>query len=115
MLLEFEDGFAGERMPVAHGHNDTRVESAAQFAFQRGGLPQGKFENRRAATDFRIMAAYVACARPGNQTRQGPPRDGGQGEIDDIRVAEEVVEKGLDGVDGIRATQLKQYDANPAA
>ena len=115
MLLEFEDGFAGERMPVAHGHNYTRVETAAQFAFQRRGLPQGKFENRRTAPDFRIVAAHVTCARPGNQPRQGPPRDGGQREIDNIRVAEEVVEKWLDGVHGIRTTQLKQNDANPAA
>ena len=61
-----------------------------------------------------VMASHVTCPRTGDQTRQGPAGDGGQRKVDNIRVAEQVVKKWLDGGDGIRASELKQDDANPA-
>jgi hypothetical protein len=43
----------------------------------------------------------------GDQTGERAAGNGGEGEIDDIGIAEEVVEEGLDCVDGIGSSELK--------
>ena len=68
---------------------------------------EGKFQDGRTASDFRIVVADVAGARLGDQARQGAAGDRGEREIDDIGVAEEVVEEGFDRVDGVGASELK--------
>jgi hypothetical protein len=59
------------------------------------------------------MAAHVTCPRTGDQTGQGPAGYGGEREVDNIRVAEQIVKEWFDGGDGIRASELKQDDTNP--
>ncbi len=67
----------------------TRASKAgSQFAFERGGLSEGKFEDGRTAADFRIVMGHVACARLGDEMSEGTAGDGGEGEVNDIRVAE---------------------------
>jgi hypothetical protein len=54
------------------------------------------------------MALDFAGSRGGDELRQRLARDSSEGKIDNIRVAEQVVEERLDTLRGIRPTQLKQ-------
>ena len=107
VLLQFRDGFVGEGMPVAHGHYDAGIEGGSEFPFEGGGLLEGEIEDGGTAADFRIVVADMTGARLGDQASERAPGNGSEGEVDDIRVAEEVVEKGFDGVDGIGASELE--------
>jgi hypothetical protein len=93
VLLEFNERFTGERMPVAHRHYYPGIETGPELALQRSGLPLGMLENRRTSPDLGVMAAHVTCPRTSDQTRQGPAGYGGEREVDNIRVAEQVVKK----------------------
>jgi hypothetical protein len=54
------------------------------------------------------MVLDVARAAGRDQPGQRLPGNAGEGKIDDVRAAEEVVEERLDGLRRIRPTQLKQ-------
>ncbi len=75
--------------------------------FECCGLLEGEFEDGGTSADIRVVAADVAGTRLGDQAGKGAAGDGGEGEIDDIGVAEKVVEEGFDGIDGVGASQLK--------
>jgi hypothetical protein len=44
----------------------------------------------------------------GNQPRQGLPRDACKWEVDDVRIAEQVVQERPDAFQAIRSTELKE-------
>ena len=85
---------------------------AAQLGFERGRLPAGEFEDRGTATDLRVMVRHLFGARRRDQLRQRLAGDPGEGKIDDIRIAEKIVEKGLNRLERIRSPQLKQNNSN---
>jgi hypothetical protein len=49
------------------------------------------------------MASYMFGATGRDQPGKGLARDPGEREVDNIRVAEEIIEKGLNSFDGIRS------------
>ena len=54
------------------------------------------------------MMRYVSRTRRGNQPRERLPRDSCTWEIDDVRIAEQVVQERPDAFQGIRSTELKE-------
>ena len=56
------------------------------------------------------MMPHVPRPRRGDQPRQRLPRNARERKVDDIRIAEKIVKERLDGVQGIRPTQLKKND-----
>src|ERR1700693_6379469 len=62
--LEFCNRFAGERMPIAHGHKAARLQSLIrQVRLERPRLTFGKAADGGAAADGRIMVLNFPCAR----------------------------------------------------
>jgi hypothetical protein len=56
------------------------------------------------------MMPYVACTGGGNQARQGLAGDARERKVDDVRIAEKIVEKRLDSIERIRPAKLKKND-----
>src|SRR5215831_7125017 len=97
-------------MPVAHRHYHTRIESPAKFGLQSRGLTSCIFEDRAFSANADIMLRYVFGAPCRDETGQRLTRDPGTWEIDDVRVAKQVVQKRLNAFEGIRAAKLKEND-----
>src|SRR5207249_10098224 len=97
----------GKRMPIAHGHGHASIEIPVELAFEGNSLAPGKFEQRRFAADAGIMMRHVFGAPGGNQPGQWLSRDPRKRKVDDIRIAKQIVEKGLNGLDRVRAAKLK--------
>ena len=107
MPLHFLDCGVGERMPVAHRDGHASIVVAAQDPFERDGLAIREFQNRALAADFAVMMSDMFRAARSDQARERLPGDAREREVDNIRIAEKVVQEGLDRLDGIRPPQLK--------
>ena len=102
----------GERMPVAHGDEDARVEAVrfAEVTLERAGLQFGQFANRRLTANRRVVLLDVPRATARNQPRQRGPRQAREREVNNVGVGKQVVKKRLDGLERIRPAQLKDDD-----
>ena len=87
---------------MAHGDHDAGVVVGAQDGFESGGLSHGVLEDGAFAADFIVVVLHFAGARGGDEFGERLAGDAGEGEVDDIGVAEEVIEEGLDTLRGIR-------------
>ena len=102
------DRFLGEWVPIPHRHHHPRVEFRPERRFQRCCLPRGVLQDRTPPADLRVVMLHVARPRGGDQLRQRLPRDPGEREIDDVRVAKQVVKERFDTLQRIRPAQLKK-------
>jgi hypothetical protein len=69
------------------------------FALEGFSLAPGELEDRRLAADFRVMMRDVLGAPRRDQFRQRLPGEAREGKVDDVGVAEQVVEERFDGVE----------------
>ncbi len=76
------------------------------------GLPLGQHADRRMPADGIVVLPHDSGAVARDVTRQRTPRKPRSEKIDNVRVAEQVVEKRFHGRGGIRPAQLEQYDAD---
>ena len=83
-----------------------------QRRFERSSLLLGEPANRRAAADLGVMLGDHFRAARGNQFRERLARQKGAGEIDDVGIAKQIVEKGLDSGLRIGTAQLKKNDCD---
>ena len=78
---ELRNGFAGKRMPVAHGHKAARIQSLLrQLGLERQRLPFGEAPDGRASANRRIVVLHFAGARGRNQFCQRFASDAGERE-----------------------------------
>src|ERR1700730_2104528 len=77
--------------------------SARSGAGNRDKAPCG-----RASSNGGVVVLYLACACGGNQFGQGFPSDAGEREVNDIGVAEEVVQKRFNRFQRVGSTELKE-------
>ena len=108
VLLHLVDRLFGEGVPVTHRDGDARVEVVAEFGLERRRLPPGVLEDRAAAADFRVVMRHVFGTGCGDQPRQGLAGDACKWEIDDVGIAEQVVQERLDIFQAIGPTELKE-------
>ena len=65
---ELGDCFAGEWVPVAHGHKTAGVQAAPrQLGFERNRLPLREVPDGRASADGGVVVLHFAGARGRNQ------------------------------------------------
>src|SRR5579863_8296463 len=95
-------------MPVTHRYDGAGGNVRLESGFERAGLLFREAANGGTAADFHVVLADYFGARGGNEFGDGFAREEGAGKIDDVWIAEEVVEKRLDRGLTVRATELKQ-------
>ena len=108
MPLHFLNRFVGERMPVAHRDGYAGIVIAAQDALR--ARPPGDSVNSRIGLlppISRVMMGDVFRAAGSDQPGERLPGDARERKIDDVRIAEQVVQEGLDRLDRIRPAQLE--------
>src|SRR5712692_6254650 len=98
-------------MPVAHGDGDEGIELRAQRRFQRARLALGEQAERRPAADGPVVPGNNLGAGARDVTRQRSAEESAEGNGNDVGVAEEVVEKRLDGVERVGTAELEEYNA----
>ncbi len=98
-----------ERLPVSHRHRHACIAALAQLGLQRGRLPDRMFQDRTLAADLRVVVRHVFGAGRGDQPRQRLAGNSREGKIDDVRIAEEIVQEGFDACQTVRTPQLKQH------
>ena len=88
-----------ERMPIAHGHHHARYERLGKLGLERPRLPRRYLADRRLTADLLIVRAHFGGAAGRYEACQGFAGQAGKGEVDDVGVAKQVIEKGFDGVE----------------
>ena len=100
---------AGERVPVTHRDGHVRP-IFAQFRLEGRRLPAGYSRDRTPATDFRVVICTCLACVEAIIHANGWRAIRANGEIDDVRIAEQVVQERPDALQGIRAAELKEND-----
>ena len=102
-------------MPVAHGHEATGIQAGLrQRCFQRSCLLLGEFPNWRAAPNDGVMMLHFLGARTGDELGQWLASDPSEGKVNNIWIAEKVVEKRFDCLQRFGSTELeKHYSHTP--
>src|ERR1700689_4078254 len=102
-------------MPVAHGHKTVSIDTLpAQFGLKRPRLPFRVPPDRRTAADGGVVVLPFARARSRNQLGKRLASDAGEREVNNVRVAEKVVQKRFDRFQRVGSAQLKEdYPHNP--
>mmetsp|Transcript_37921 Transcript_37921/g.83472 ORF Transcript_37921/g.83472 Transcript_37921/m.83472 type:complete len:245 (+) Transcript_37921:1183-1917(+) len=118
VTLDVCQGLLGEGVPVAHADVglDARQTARLEGLLERLALLDGGRELRRSSADGLVALAARGSSRSGDDPREGavgPLEEGG--ERDDLGVGEEVVQKGLDLVEGVRSTKVEQQHAGALA
>src|ERR1700721_2310672 len=98
------------RVPVAHRHKGAHVQVRAQSGFERSPLLFGKTANRRTSANFSVGRGNEFRPASGNQFRESLAGEECAGKVDNVRVAEKVIEERFDGSLRIGTAQLKQDD-----
>src|ERR1700722_7668025 len=96
-------------MPVAHGDNGAGGNVRPQGVFQGARLLFGEAANGRATADFHVVQADDFGPHSENPFIVGFAGDEGSGEINDVWIAEEIVEKRFDRGLAIGAAELKEH------
>ena len=99
-------------MPIAHGDKTFSVAVRRKRGFQGSRLALGEQANRRVPPDGVIVMAHDARAGSRYVSRQRTPREPSAEKIDDVGIAEQVVEKRFHGVGRIGPAQLEQHHAD---
>jgi hypothetical protein len=102
-------------MPIAHGDETFRIAAGGKGALECARLPFGEKANRRAAADCGVMIGNGASAAVRDPPGERFARKPCAGEINDVGIAEKIVEEWLDGSGRVGAAQLKQNYADALA
>jgi hypothetical protein len=102
-------------MPVAHGHKTPGLESGAgQPQLEGAGLLLGEAPNRGSASYNRVMMLNFSGTGAGNEFRQRSASDAGEWKIDNIGVAKQVIQEGLNRLQRVGSAKLeKHYSHTP--
>src|SRR5579871_2166270 len=96
-------------MPVPHGHEAVSVDAFfSQGGFQRAGLAFSVRTDRGASADRGVMMLHFSRARGRDQLGERLTSDAGKREVDNVRVAEEVVKEWLDRFQRVGSAELKE-------
>jgi hypothetical protein len=95
-------------MPVTHGYENTRLERMAQLAFEPAGLKFRQFAEGRPAANLGIVFLDSPGTPRRNKSSQRLAGQPSKREVDDIGIAEEVIEERLDRLKGVRPAQLEE-------
>ena len=107
--LQLCDCLSRKRMPITHRHKAVRIDSLApQFMFQGARLAFSIRTDGRSASNAGIVMLHLAGTRSGNQLSEGSTTDSGEREVDNIGVAEEVIEERLDRFQRVGSAELKE-------
>src|SRR5579863_6248117 len=87
------DSFLCERMPVAHGDEAAGVEIGRERGFESARLKFGEPTDRRLAADSVVMFANDSGAAVGDPPGERTARQPSTEEIDDVGIAEKIVEE----------------------
>ena len=98
-------------MPVTHGDEAAGVEVARKGGFESARLKFGEPADGRLAADGVVMFANDSGAAMGDPPREGAAGQPAAEEVDDVGVAEKIVEERLDGLGRIGAAELEENDA----
>src|SRR5580658_3773525 len=96
-------------MPVPHGNDAAGGNMRFESDFEGAGLLFGQAANGRGAANFQVMLADYFGALGGNQLGDEFAGQEGAGEIDDVWVAEKIVEEWFDRGLAIGAAELEQH------
>src|SRR5271165_361042 len=103
------DRLARKGMPVAHRNKAVRIDSlASQLGLQRTRLLFGVPPDRRASANSGVVMLHLARARSRNQLGQRFAPDAGEREVDNIGVAEQVIQKRFDRFQRVGSAELKE-------
>ena len=102
-------------MPIAHRHEDTRIEDFPELPLERRRLPLREFAQRGLPSYAGIVLTDLCRSARSDQPRHGRACQPRKREINNVRVREEVIEKGLDRFERVRPAQLKQHHAHRPA
>src|ERR1700721_3261665 len=98
------------RVPVAHRHKGAHVRVRGRGGCARSPPLCGKTANRRTSANFSVVLANDFRPASGNQFRESLAGEECAGKVDNVRVAEKVIEKRFDGSLRIWTAQHKQDD-----
>src|SRR4249919_556145 len=85
-------GFSSKGMPIAHRDKATSVDSLCfKHSFKGARLAFCEASNRRAAPDHRIVMLDFLGAGGSDQFGERTAPDAGEREVNDIRVAKQVI------------------------
>src|SRR5205085_11168847 len=93
--------------PRRHGDDHARIHLASKFLFQRYSLAAREFHYRRLAANVAVMVRHMLGPPRRDQSRQRLPCNLREREINDVRIAKQIVEKGLNGRERVGPAQLK--------
>src|SRR5258708_14503558 len=96
-------------MPVPHSDKTVCIDPLiTKFCFERASLPFRMPPDRRASADGGIVMLDLTCAGGRDELGQGFTPDAGKREVDDVGVAEEVIQKRFDRFQRVGSTELKE-------
>src|SRR5579871_6551928 len=96
-------------MPVAHGYETVRVDTlAAQFNLESPSLLLGVATDRRASANRRVVMLDFAGPGRRDQLCKRFAADSRKWEVDDIRIAKQVVKKRLNRLQSVRPAKLEE-------
>src|SRR3984885_10648321 len=96
-------------MPVPHGHETPRVYSLiSQFSLKGARLALRVRQNRGSSPNGRVVMLHFACASGRDQFGQRFSPEAGEGKVNNIGVAKEVVQKRFDCFQLVGSTELKE-------
>src|SRR5579859_2033611 len=99
-------------MPVAHGDEAAGVEIGCERGFESARLKFGEPTDRRLAADGVVMFANDSGAAMGDPPSERTARQPSAKKIDDVGIAEKIVEERFDGLRRIGAAELKENDTD---
>jgi hypothetical protein len=111
-VAESGDGVFGERFPVAHGDDADGVDVRSQGLYEMGALAFGEDADGRAPADLAIAFGDRDGTARRNQARQGIADEVERTERNDVRIAKEIAEEGLDVFERVRASELEEDNAD---
>lgn len=102
-------------MPIAHRDETTSVDSLCfKCSFKGASLAFSEPPYRRTAPDHGIVVFNFSGAGGGDQFGERTAPDAGEREVDDVRVAKQVIKKRLDGFQRVGSSELEQnYPQTP--
>ena len=86
---------------------DAGVALLAERGFECARLSCGVVQDGALAADLGVMMRDMFGAAGRDQPGQRLPGDAGERKIDNVRIAEEIIEKGLDRLWRIRSAELE--------
>jgi len=111
-FFERSNGGFRERVPVTHGGDGDGIDVGLKSGDEFHSLALGEYADRGAAADHGVTLGNGNAALPRDVAGQRAANEIDRAEGDDVGIEEEIAKEGFDGVEGIRAAQLKEDDSD---